>query len=303
MHKQFPGFISFVTLALFTLFFGALYVQKLHASPVVVNQNTKEQSTAISQKETPGKSVVINLTTNILILQNDGGVIDAFPIITQGKPGSYYETLGGVFINDTKEENHFSTIGHVYMPYSVHVFGNYFIHGIPRFLDGTQVSSAYSGGCVRLRDEDAKKVYDFITPGTTITLVQGNEEDFSPTATDTETFTNMDMTRVMAAAISLEFLPQDVSEETLWRTKTRHELLPLLLISKNDEVSAYYARSFPSGDFVSLMNKKAATIGLTNTHFTDTYSPAITSDEDFLRFSHYIMTYKSYLITISTSKI
>ena len=71
------------------------------------------------------------------------------------------------------------------------------------------MSSAYSGGCVRLNDTDAKIVYDFITPTTPIIITRGNEDDFEPTATTTVHGSSEKMTRLMIATISLELETQD----------------------------------------------------------------------------------------------
>jgi lipoprotein-anchoring transpeptidase ErfK/SrfK len=54
-----------------------------------------------------------------------------------------------------------SGIVNVYMPYSVQIHQDFFVHGIPYFPDGTRVTSKFSGGCLRLADTDAKTVYDF----------------------------------------------------------------------------------------------------------------------------------------------
>jgi D-alanyl-D-alanine carboxypeptidase len=65
----------------------------------------------------------------------------------------------------TKEENHFSSFGHVYQPWSLAFQGNFFIHGWPYYPNGTPVASSYSGGCVRLSSEDARAVYDLAERG------------------------------------------------------------------------------------------------------------------------------------------
>ncbi len=47
------------------------------------------------------------------------------------------------------------------MPYSVQIHQDFFVHGIPYLPSGEKVTSQYSGGCLRVADEDAKIVYDF----------------------------------------------------------------------------------------------------------------------------------------------
>lgn len=113
-----------------------------------------------------GKFLVADLSTMKLSLYQDGASTAEYPIQTKGKSGSPWETPAGFYSIQTKEVQHFSTIGHVYMPYSMEFYGNYFIHGWPYYEDGEPVSSSYSGGCIRLDTEDAAKVFAFADQGT-----------------------------------------------------------------------------------------------------------------------------------------
>lgn len=249
----------------------------------------------ITQKIRIGNYVVIQLDTNTLLLKNGTTTLKSIPIVSQGKPGSYYETIGGEYTSDFKEVTHLSSIGHVFMPYSVHIFGNYFIHGIPYYPDGTKVSSAFSGGCVRLEDEDAAYVYNFVHEGTPIILTRGNDTDFLPTSTTTNNLRE-DMTRIMTATISLESLNQDNEILNHGASTTRKELLTKILSNDSFDESLLYKNNEEKKLFIEAMNSKAKSLGLTNTLFTDTSGFTNTSDEDYLRFMEYIKTYKSFLL-------
>lgn len=252
-----------------------------------------------------GNHVIINLHTMKLELRNGPITLENIDILTKGKPGSYYETIGGVYANDYKEKSHFSSIGHVYMPYSVHVFGNFFIHGIPYYPSGEKVSTEYSGGCVRLNDEDAKRVFDFIERGTPIVITEGNERDFMPSTASSAAVQSIDMTRLMVATISLEVLKQDneIADTDGDKLTTRRKLLPRLLLERDNTVSIYLAHTLGNKVFMDYMNKKAQALGLSNTVFISATSPASTTPEDMNRFMSYIRDYKTYLLTLSTSTL
>ena len=115
-----------------------------------------------------GKNVVADLTSMQIFLYEDKRLVTVVPIVSIGKPGSAWETPPGQYAINTKVENHFSSFGHVWMPYSMQFFGNFFIHGWPYYPDGTPVSEGYSGGCIRLTTEDAEKMYGFVDVGTTV---------------------------------------------------------------------------------------------------------------------------------------
>lgn len=240
--------------------------------------------------------VVVHLDTNKIIL-HDGTKKIMLEIVSQGKPGSYYETIGGAYTSDYKEPLHFSSIGHVYMPYSIHIFGNYFIHGIPYYPNGEKVSSAYSGGCIRLIDSDMEVLYNFISTTTPIIITRGGDSDFIPIATIPPTLRSEEMTKLMVATISLELLTQDnsiVNSDGIAMT-TRKQILPRLLNNNDTRVSTLYAHSLGEKTFIQAMNNKARALGMTNTIFTDVTMPTLTTNEDYSRFMEYITTYKSYL--------
>lgn len=269
-------------------------------SPPIVTQGDTETVATVIQYVYPDKHVIVNLAAMTITLNNGTTTIAVYPLLSKGKPGSYYETIGGVYENDYKVPLHFSSIGHVYMPYSVHVFGNYFIHGVPYYPDGTPVSSTYSGGCIRLADAHAKIIYNFIDKGTPIIITRDDLASFDPTVTSSSTMTSIAMTNYMVAAISLEALTQDNEIIGLrGEITTRRKLLPGLLKEDASDVARLYAHSIGKDNFINLMNQKGEALGLMNTHFTDVDSPVVTTYEDYMRFMTYITTYKSYLRTIA----
>ncbi len=297
VHKNplFASFVLFFTAALIGgLWFIAFpYTTKGETShPVTVQETTSTEIT--------GKHVIIYLKDMKLELKDGNTVLETLPLLSKGKPGSYYETIGGLYYNDYKTPLHFSSIGHVYMPHSVHVFGNYFIHGVPYYEDGTPVSSTYSGGCIRLEDANASKVYDFIKRGTPILITQDDEEVFTSTDKDSETLLKKDMTALMVATISLETLTQDNEITSLdgEGTTTRKTLLPLLINEHNDDVAHRYAQALGTAGYIEMMNKKARALGLTNTTFDSVTFPATTTYQDYVQFMHYIRSHKSYLLKL-----
>lgn len=271
------------------------------SNPLITIGETKElpHKTLPQTSYEPGKHIIVNLDLMNVLLLEGTTTRAVLPILSQGKPGSYYETIGGKYLNDYKTPLHLSTLGHVYMPYSVHIFGNYFIHGIPYYPDGTPVASTYSGGCVRLANEDAKMLYDFTDEGTPIILTRGNVNEFSQTKAGAETFSSMELTALMVATISLETLPQDDPVTTYdGSITTRRNLLPKLLYEGNTSVINLFVAEKGEETFLMLMNQKAQALGLSRTHFLTTTEPVVTTYEDYERFMNYISTYKSYLRTL-----
>jgi D-alanyl-D-alanine carboxypeptidase len=133
-------------------------------------------STIQSAVPKEGRFLVADLVAMEFTLYQDGEAKEVLPILTKGNPNTPFATPSGQYSIRTREENHFSSIGHVFMPYSMQFYGNYFVHGWPYYADGTPVPASYSGGCIRLSTEDAKKVYDFASVGTELYVYDADPE-------------------------------------------------------------------------------------------------------------------------------
>lgn len=124
-----------------------------------------------------GKFIGINLDSMTLYTYENGEVAGEYTILSKGRPGSKWETPGGSYSVLYKNEAHFSSIGKVYMPYSMQFYGNFFIHGWPYYPDGTDVDEGYSGGCVRLSTPDSEKVFEFAGVNTPIFVFETEDDE------------------------------------------------------------------------------------------------------------------------------
>jgi D-alanyl-D-alanine carboxypeptidase len=119
----------------------------------------KIKNELLSKKES---FVEVDLEKMKISLYKDGNLFQTFSVLSKGKEGSWWETPTGYYTITSKSLNLFSSIGGVWMPYSMQFYGNFFIHGWPYYPNGTAVSRTYSGGCIRLADKDAKEVFNFV---------------------------------------------------------------------------------------------------------------------------------------------
>jgi poly-gamma-glutamate synthesis protein (capsule biosynthesis protein) len=199
-------FVAKVSLGVFVLFFVAhavssyvgeilfpnsLEVQPLFLSheqnqqnvrfipPYITPYKTVESKFGSAPSSSQGRYIAADLEKMEMVLYASGTPLATVPILSKGRRGTPWETPTGVYEVKTKEEKHFSSTGHVWMPYSLQIYGNYFIHGWPYESDGTPVPPGYSGGCIRLSTEDAKKVYNFVSIGTPVYV---KEHDYNADA-------------------------------------------------------------------------------------------------------------------------
>ena len=184
----------------------------------------------LTQKETYMQQetsfIEANLRTMEVTLYEHGVASTTLPILTKGKEKSWWETPTGNYKILSRSVNQFSSIGHVWMPYSMQFYGNYFIHGWPYYDDGTPVASTYSGGCIRLATEDAKKVYDFGKVGTPILVL---EEDLEhPLHTLTAKPTNA----AIPTLSTQSFIVTDLTTGKVLLERDSHKALPIHALTK-----------------------------------------------------------------------
>lgn len=119
--------------------------------------------------QTP-KYLLIDVGQQCLGLYDYGRLTHQFPISSgrSGTPTKKFTIL-------SKEHDHYSTkYDNAWMPYSLRLFGNYFIHG------GILPSYAASHGCVRMIYENAVFVYNWAqvgTPGEVVSRLAMKQKD------------------------------------------------------------------------------------------------------------------------------
>jgi len=111
------------------------------------------------------RGLEINLTDDKVTLYNKGKLVAVLPLRYQSPDNVWFESPTGLYRIGTREKLHWSTIGKVWMPYSMQYYEDFFLHGIPYYPNGVKLTSTVSGGCLRFADDVAKKLYEFVQIG------------------------------------------------------------------------------------------------------------------------------------------
>lgn len=253
--------------------------------------------------------VEANLTAMTLSVYRDGTQVLSVPIKSKGKEGSWWETPSGLYRAQGKEKEHFSSFGHVYMPWSIPFQGNFFIHGWPYHEDGTPVPEGYSGGCMRLEDIYAKQVYDLVEVGMPVLVFEEHPEKLSfsyalkapsisaPSYLVADLENNFVLlaggqtapretsllAKLVTAVVSSEYqniektitVRDDMLEGltpnrlTVGSSYSLYDLFFPLLQENSTEAARTLAGYFGEKRFVGLMQAKVAALGMRHTDFTD----------------------------------
>ena len=105
--------------------------------------------------------ISVNLTAMILTIYQNNQPLKTYSIKHKGPEDKWFRTPTGYFKVLNKEKAHFSSKFPVYMPYSIRFYEDFYIHGIPYYPSGEKVPPRFTGGCLRLEDNDAQEVYAF----------------------------------------------------------------------------------------------------------------------------------------------
>lgn len=250
-----------------------------------------------------------NLSEMQLSFYERGAPIKQFKIIGKGKEGSWWETPAGIYKIETKEKVHFSSIGQVYMPYSMQFQGNFFIHGIPYYPDGKETSLSYTGGCIKLLTEDAKEVFELSDLGIPVLIF---EKDFqkdsfvheiqAPKVT-AEAYLAADLknnfvffeknsssvlpiaslTKLMTAVVATEYInlekeiaatqamltPTTVPRLKIGQSYKAYDLLFPLMTESSNEAAQALSYFIGPQRFIDLMNQKGRSLGMSDSIFAD----------------------------------
>lgn len=197
LHRHVPTVISYALLGfvVFAVIVSVFLYAKRDDSINVVLQNSEGEKTNFIYGSWPALEnanffkktkndfiaqktsfIEADLSAMIIRFYEKGELRKESPIQTKGRDGSWWETPAGLYKISSKEENHFSSFGRVWMPWSIQFQGNFFIHGPTRYPDGTPTASTYSGGCIRLGPNDAEEIYRFAQIDTPVLIF---EESFN----------------------------------------------------------------------------------------------------------------------------
>ena len=290
------------------------------------------------------KIIAANLDEKKINILENGQIIKTFPIVSIGKPDKYYETPGGVYKIKGWETEHYSTLGHVYMPWSMQFSGNYFIHGIPYHDMGNgtkdKVSTEYSGGCIRLADDDAKYIYDFSDKDTVVivskiedrvysasdsTLKEKNKSlsDLENKYSNRQYFimdlstnvysTNIDKniienepinnTNIYNLAIAYTSLDNVSQERSVNYKSEKVKMLSVLgdTLAGDAEAISLSIDYIGPRLFQVYLNNKLKAIGVTNTEVNIKTQLSTTTFMDMVTLARYAYIYKPYIMSIDDS--
>jgi D-alanyl-D-alanine carboxypeptidase len=113
-----------------------------------------------------------------LKVYNKEDILGDYPILRRGNPERWGGTASGLNKVNYKSDKWFSNTALVFMPNALNFYGKYYIHGEPFYPDGRKLITANSGGCVQIRADEAKIIYDLVQKGTPVLVIDKKNDGF-----------------------------------------------------------------------------------------------------------------------------
>jgi len=250
----------------------------------------------------------------------DGVLEREFPIQAKGDPQNWGGSAAGIYEILSGNKASFSNIAEVFMPYALHYFGKYYIHGEPYSADGGKINSPVSGGCLRLNDEDAEQIYQLSDIGMPFLVIDKSRDDFK--------YVRERIVAVPDGITSSKYLLADLDSGFIFLEKNSKnpasvssiaDLMEALVVSENvnlerGAVQLFYPLLMESSEksredlygflgktkTLELMNEKAKSILMQNTFFSGQNS--ISTPQDLFYLAQNIQNNRSLLWLVSRGK-
>jgi hypothetical protein len=175
----------------------------------------------------------VNLSEMKVKAYRAGALFKEFAVLAKGD----VETWGGSALGFYKviggNEFGYSGISEVYMPYSLHYYGKYYIHGEPYYPNGDDLISSVSGGCIRLSTKDAEEVYEFAEIGMPLLVLAGEKD--RPTFIDSESseLNNVSAESYLAADLVSGFVFSEKDPKEQLHASSVAKLMTALVVAEN----------------------------------------------------------------------
>ena len=165
----------------------------------------------------------IHLSEMKIRLYKKGLLEKEVPILKKGEIQEWGGSAAGLYKIMSGNKLSFSLVSEVYMPYALRYYGKYYIHGEPYYPGGQKTQYDVSGGCISLKDEDAKAIYELTEINMPVLVIDKERDSYKY-----ETKKIADFPELSAKS----YLVADLDSGYVFAEKDPKSQLPLASITK-----------------------------------------------------------------------
>ena len=197
--------------------------------PVYLDFFEKIRNDFIYSKE---EFLEVNLQQMNIKVWVNGLLVKEVLILRRGDPQEWGGTAAGLNKAISKNRSSFSVVSEVYMPWSIHFYGKYYIHGEPYYSGGKKLESEASGGCIQLSDEDAKTVFELTKEEMPVLVIDKEKENHQYPEAITE-FPEISAKSYLVADLDSGFVFSEKDSQTQFPIASITKLMTAVVVSEN----------------------------------------------------------------------
>ena len=181
-----------------------------------------------------GKSFLeVNISGMTVKLYRDGKATKEWPILLKGDPQGWGGSALGLYKVMSGNELSFSNIANVYMPYALHYYGKYYIHGEPYYPGGNKRVTIFTGGCIQLKNRYAKEIYDLAELNMPVLVTDKEKDDYRYSAKELSDLPEISAESYLVADLDSGFVFAEKNSEEKLPITYLTQLMTALLVSEN----------------------------------------------------------------------
>ena len=205
-------------------------LDKHPTSSVYIKTISDFKESLIAEKES---FLEINLEEMKVRLYQDGKMIKEFPILTAGDPQEWGGSAAGLYKIISGNKISYSIVSKVYMPYALHYYGKYYIHGEPYYPNGKKLISPVSGGCIRLLNKDAKDIYNSVQLNMPVLVIGKSRDSYKYNISKVSKFPKLSAKSYLVADLGSGFVFAEKNPDQQLPIASITKLMTAVVVSEN----------------------------------------------------------------------
>ena len=175
----------------------------------------------------------VNLAEMKVALYKNGSLIKEVPILTKGNVDNWGGSAAGLYGILSGNKASFSISSDVYMPYALHYYGKYYIHGIPYYPGGIKFDSLFSGGCLRLKDEDAEAIYELSELNMPVLIIDKKRDYYEYSTEDITEFPELSAKSYLVADLDSGYVFAEKNSSDPFPIASLTKLMTAVVVAEN----------------------------------------------------------------------
>jgi hypothetical protein len=156
-----------------------------------------------------------------------------FPVLAKGDPQEWGGSASGLYKVISGNTVSYSLAAEVYMPYALHYYGKYYIHGEPFYPGGGKRYADATGGCIQLSDTNAKTVYNLVKIGLPVLVIDKENDNYQYSTKKTNKFPQISAESYLVADLDSGFVFAEKNSDFVKPIASITKLMTAIVLAEN----------------------------------------------------------------------